>query len=99
MDAASQQYKVDTRQPTFSVGDTQDFSFSHSNASILRKSCLVTIKQLFIHGKLQFFGGGRRPSTNKPIRIYSDSFVTVGLLNLLTYLEETLESGNLLGGR
>ena len=42
--AASQQHKVDNTHRS-----TRDFSFNHSDTSISRKFCLVTIRQLSIH--------------------------------------------------
>ena len=53
------------RQPTLS--NTWDFSFSHSNASISRKSCLVTIRKLSIHGNIgaSFWWRDALPHTNQ----------------------------------
>ena len=60
-----------------------DLSFSHSDASISRKSHLVTIRQLAIHGNVgtSFWWSGC-PSSHQPAQIR----------------EETLESGNLFSG-
>ena len=59
-------YKVDNEPLA-----TRDFSFSHSDASILRKSCLITIRQLSIHGNVgaSFLVAGDAPRHINQLRL------------------------------